>query len=139
MDLIRSAESFWERAGALWGATVHVIHRQTQADGGRRMVAYEWLCADPLARFAELYELMGMEWTPKAERGIGKGDVEGDTMTYSLHRPAAIQVDRWKDRVTPDQIESCRQFVEPFGLPYYPDFEPYVETFSGEAPVTALD
>ncbi len=139
VDLIRSAESFWERAGALWGATVHVIHRQTQADGGRRMVAYEWLCADPLARFAELYELMGMEWTPGAERGIGKGDVEGDTMTYSLHRPAAIQVDRWKDRVTPDQIESCRQFVEPFGLPYYPDFEPYVETFSGEAPVTALD
>ena len=78
---------------------------------------------------------MGMEWTPEAERGIGKGDVEGDTMTYSLNRPAAIQVDRWKDRVTSEEIESCRQFVEPFGLPYYPDFEPYVETFSGEATV----
>ena len=47
-DLIRSAEGFWERAGALWAATVHVIHRQTQADGGRRIVAYEWLCGDPV-------------------------------------------------------------------------------------------
>ncbi len=139
VDLINSARTFWERAGALWGATVHVIHRQTRADGGRRIVAYEWLCADPLARFEQLYELLDMEWTAEAERGIRKGNVEGDSMTYSLHRPAAVQVDRWKDRVGPEEIASCRRFVEPFGLPYYPDFEPYVETFSGEAPATVPD
>ena len=42
-ELIGSSRSFWERAGALWAATVHVIHRQTQADNGRHIVAYEWL------------------------------------------------------------------------------------------------
>jgi hypothetical protein len=33
--------------------------------------------------------------------------------------------------VKPDEIEACRRFVEPFGLPYYPGFEPYVEHFGG--------
>lgn len=63
-------------------------------------------------------------------------NTEGDNLVYSLHRPTAIQVDRWKERVAPEEIEACRRFVEPFGLPYYPDFEPYVETFSGAASVT---
>ena len=41
-DLLRRAQGFWERAGALWGATMYVIHRQTSArvpprDRGLRM------------------------------------------------------------------------------------------------------
>lgn len=132
-DLIRSAGSFWERAGALWGATVHVIHRQTRADDGRLVVAYEWLCGDPEGRMEELYRLLGMAWGPRALRGVRATNAESDGMTYSLHRPAAVQVDRWKDRVSAEEIEACRRFVEPFGLPYYPDFEPYVVTFSGTA------
>jgi Sulfotransferase family len=134
-DLIRSAESFWERAGALWGATVHVIHRQTQADGGRVLVAYEWLCGDPAARFAELYRQLGLAWSKRTERRVRKTNAEGDTQTYSLKRQATIQVDRWKSRVTTGEIEECQRFVEPFGLPYYPDFEPYVDTMSGAASV----
>ena len=61
---------------------------------------------------------------------------DGDNLVYSLHRPTASQVDRWKEQVAPGEIEACRRFVEPFGLPYYPDFEPYVESFSGAASVT---
>jgi hypothetical protein len=34
-ELIRSATGYWERAGALWAATIYVIHRQTRADGAR--------------------------------------------------------------------------------------------------------
>ena len=135
-DLIRSAESFWERAGALWAATVHVIHRQTLADGGRLVVAYEWLCGDPAARFEELYGLLGMTWNSRTSRRVRETSTEGDNLVYSLNRPTAVQVDRWKERVTPEEIEACRRFVEPFGLPYYPDFEPYVEALSGAASVT---
>ena len=136
-DLLRSAGTFWEKAGALWGATVYVIHRQTQADRGRLIVAYEWLCGDPVERFQQLYGLLGMGWSGSAARGIARSNAEGDGKTYSLQRPSAIQVDRWKERLAPEDIDACRKFVEPFGLPYYPNFEPKVETFSGAAPVTA--
>jgi Sulfotransferase family len=134
--LIRSATGFWERAGALWGATIHVIHRQTQADRARHIMAYEWLCANPEPRYRELYGLLDLRWTARTAAGVRETDSEGDGGTYSVHRQAASQVDRWKKVVAVDDIAACRRFVEPFGLPYYPGFEPAVENFEGTAAVT---
>jgi hypothetical protein len=133
-DLIRSADSYWERAGALWAATTYVVHRQTQADRGRIIVAYEWLCGNPVPRFQALYRHLGLTWTRRAERFLHHSDHEGDERIYSMSRSTAKQVDKWKDRVSPEDIEACRRFVDPFGLPYYPGFEPVVESFSGDRP-----
>ncbi len=124
-DLIRSATGYWERAGTLWAATVYVIHRQTGVDRGRIIVSHEWLCGDPVRRFEELYGRLGMTWTRRAERFILASDEEDDGHTYSMSRPTAKQIDKWKERLSVEEIESCRRFVEPFGLPYYPGFEPY--------------
>jgi hypothetical protein len=125
-ELIRSAASFWERAGALWAATVYVIHRQTAAASDRKILLYEWLCGDPLNRFQQIYHELDLTWSPRAERFIRASDAEGDHHTYTLKRPAARQIDKWKERLSAEEIEACRRFVEPFGLPYYPGFEPYV-------------
>ena len=138
-ELIRSADGFWERAGALWAATVLVVHRQTQADNGRLIVSYEWLCGDPVSRYRDLYDRLGLAWNARTERKVRSTNAEGDNKVYSLNRPAARQVDGWKERVKPDEIEACRRFVEPFGLPYYPDFEPYVDSFSGTEPLILRD
>jgi hypothetical protein len=138
VDLIRSADGFWERAGALWAATVYVLHRQTQADGDRLIVAYEWLCGDPVARFQDLYRRLDLTWTPGAERFLRGSDAEGDQATYSMTRPTAKQIDKWKQQLSATDIEACRRFVDPFTLPYYPGFEPYATSFSGdEAGATA--
>jgi Sulfotransferase family len=132
VDLIAGARSFWERAGALWAATVHVVHRQTLRDGGRLIVAYEWLCTDSVTRYQDLYDRLDLDWTQRAERFIRSSDTDADSRTYSLRRPTAAQADKWKTGLSHSDIEACRRFVEPFGLPYYPDFEPRVESFSGE-------
>ena len=132
--VLRNARSFWERAGALWAATVSVVHRQTGADGLRDIVAYEWLCGDPVERFRSLYAGLGLDWAPPAERFLSRANQEGAGWAYSLERSAARQVDRWRPRLTQAEIDACRRFVEPFGLPYYPDFEPAVETITGGPP-----
>jgi len=135
VDLIASARSFWERAGALWAATVRVIHRQTgAADGGRLVVAYEWLCGDPVPRYQDLYHRLDLDWSAGAERFLGAADTDADPGTYSMRRPTARQIDKWKKRLNREDIESCRKFVEPFGLPYYPGFEPRVGSISGDLP-----
>jgi cytidyltransferase-like protein len=134
VDLIRSARGYWERAGALWAATIYVIHRQTQADPRRLIVAHEWLCRDPLRRFPVLYRRLGLDWGPETERFIRDSDREGDDRTYSVVRPIAKQIDKWKTRLRPEDIDACRAFVEPFALPYYPAFEPFAKSFSGEEP-----
>jgi hypothetical protein len=125
-ELIRSATGYWERAGALWAATVYVMHRQTRADGARIIVSHEWLCGDPVGRFEELYRRLGMTWTRRAERFLRASDRKDDRRIYSMSRPTAKQIDKWKQQLTVEEIESCRRFVEPFGLPYYPGFEPHV-------------
>ncbi|HEY8259044.1 MAG TPA: sulfotransferase [Gemmatimonadales bacterium] len=131
-DLIRSAKSFWERAGALWAATLHVVHRQTQNDSRRLIMAYEWLCHDPLAGYRELYGRLEMEWTSKAAGFIRESNRGGDERTYSISRRTAEQIDKWIRTVRPEDVEACRAFVTPFQLPYYPDFNPAVGTFSGQ-------
>ncbi len=136
-DVIRSAGDFWERAGALWGATNYVIHRQTERDGARRIVAYEWLCAEPAPRYRELYGLLDLTWSDRTEARIEQTNTEGDSGAYSLQRRAAAQIALWKTKLTAEEVAACRRFVEPFGLPYYPDFEPAVGSFDGTRPVTA--
>ena len=133
-DLLRRAKGFWERAGALWGATVYVIRRQTPPESSREIVAYEWLCGDPVERFQELYLRLDMEWSAAAARFLTTANHEGDGWAYSLHRVAAKQVDRWRPRLTQGEIDACRRFVEPFELPYYPDFEPEVASVTGDLP-----
>lgn len=130
--LIRSAKRYWERAGALWAATVYVVHRQTQADKGRLIVAHEWLCGDPVGRFEDLYRRLGLQWNSRAERFLRQSDQVGDDRRYSTNRPATKQVDKWKQGLSAEDIEACRRFVEPFELPYYPGFEPYVASFGGD-------
>jgi hypothetical protein len=134
VDLIAGARSFWERAGALWGAITHVVHRQTRSDSDRLLVAYEWLCGDPVPRFQELYRRLDLRWTDRTERFLRAADTDANPSTYSMRRPTARQIDKWKQRLDPADIEACRRFVEPFGLPYYPEFEPRVGTISGDRP-----
>jgi hypothetical protein len=134
--LLRRASGFWERAGALWAATMYVIRRQTGPESAREIVAYEWLCGDPVERFRELYRRLALDWSPAAERFLRRANHEGNvTWAYSLERSAAKQVDAWRSRLTQGEIDACRRFVEPFGLPYYPDFEPVVAPITVPPPV----
>jgi hypothetical protein len=133
-DVLRRAAGYWERAGALWAATTYVIHRQTEAGGGPLVVAYEWLCADPMTRFQELYAQLGLAWNHKVERFLKSSDRSGDTQPYSLNRPSEMQIDKWKQQLTRGEIDACRQFVEPFELPYYPGFEPRITSLRGDRP-----
>ena len=52
--------------------------------------------------------------------------------TYSMRGPTARQIDKGKERPRPEDVDACRRFVEPFGLPYYPGFEPGVGSFAGD-------
>ena len=76
-----------------------------------------------------------MTWTPGAERFIRTADTASEPGTYSMRRRNARQIEKWKQRLRPEDIEACRRFVEPLGLPYHPGFEPRVGSFAGDQPV----
>lgn len=121
--LIESASTFWEKAGASWGVLHYVINRQTSPDSRRIFVQYEWLCEDPLPRFQALYRRLGMEWNERVEAFLAQQE-RHDGRPYSLRRDSREQIAAWQKEVTPEEQEECRRFVEPFNLPYYPEFKP---------------
>ena len=134
-ELIASAGTYWEKAGAYWGAINYVVMRQTPPNGPRTILHYEWLCADPVPHFQALYRHLGLEWNKRAEAFLSNRE-RLDHRPYSLRRYPPNQIAAWQKEVTPEDQAACRQFVEPFGLPYYRDFQPDVDQpawFTSEA------
>ena len=124
-DTLRLAETFWERAGAMWGAVNRVVHRQQQAGGGHAIVPYEWLCADPVANFKALFDWLGLPWAVEAEKVLTWVRPEDRENPYGLARDSRAQIDRWRSRVSPEDQRQCLAFAEPFGVPFYPAFDPF--------------
>lgn len=124
-DLIRSAKGFWERAGAFWGAINLVVYRQAQAGGAHHVVPFEWLCRDAPAHMRLLYDRLGLAWTPKAEAFVAPKSAGVDGDPYSLRRDSHAQIDKWRQSVAQRDIDACRAFAAPFGLPVYDDFDPW--------------
>lgn len=121
--LIRSARTFWEKAGALWGATNLVVAKQRERRPARVILQFEWLCEDPLSRFRSLYNRLDLAWTPAARHFLEQHD-RRDDRSYSMQRRSREEIDRWRSELSARDIEECRRFAEPFGLPFYPDFQP---------------
>lgn len=125
VEHIRTARSFWERAGAFWGAVNLVVYRQAQAGGAHSIVPFEWLCRDAPSHMRLLYDRLDLSWTAKAEAFVSaeRGRTDGDP--YSLDRDSRAQIDKWRNSVSQRDIDACRAFAEPFGLPVYDDFDPW--------------
>ncbi len=124
-DVIRSARDFWERAGAFWGAVNLVVYRQVQAGGAHSVVPFEWLCAAAPVRMKELAGRLDLGWTGQSRAFVAprEADAEGDP--YSLERDTRAQIDKWCKSMPQRDIDACRAFAEPFGLPVYRDFDPW--------------
>ncbi|MBK1707165.1 sulfotransferase [Halochromatium glycolicum] len=132
---IRQAETFWERAGAMWGAVNLVICRQQAAGARHHIVPFEWLCRESEANFETLFARIGLPFPKAARHFLATSNKGGKKETiYSLSRRTRAQIDKWRSEVSTEDIVACRAFAEPFGIPYYDDFNPwFAEPTWGEA------
>lgn len=125
VDLISKAETFWQRAGALWGAINLVIYRQAKSGAAHSVVPFEWLCMDTSARMRELSLRLGMEWTKAAETFVAPTGQGTEGAAFSLERDSRAQIDKWCGVIPEQAIAECRAFAEPFELPVYKNFDPW--------------
>ncbi len=121
---IESADSFWERAGALWGAYYTVIGPQLRSHPRWVGVRHEWLCSDPVVNFAATFRRAGHDMPGATYAFLADSNRGGDEGAYSLTRSAASEIDKWKQAVAAEDAKTCRRVVDEFGLDLYPDFEP---------------
>jgi hypothetical protein len=80
-------------------------------------VSHEELSIDPRGTYQRLYEFCGLERDASSDAFIEDhigSDVGRDENPYGLHRNSAAMVERWKDELTPSEIERIRTGFERF-------------------------
>ncbi len=119
-----SSDSFY-RLGVFWGASYFVMQRIAATHPEWVWVTHESLCADPDAGFANLLTHFGLQQTARGRAFLQSHNrpLRPDETAFSVSRVAADQPDKWRDELTPDQVEAIRSGCVPFELleAFYPD------------------
>jgi hypothetical protein len=121
-SVIHKAGSYWEKAGALWGAVATMqiaAHRP-----GWVLREHEWFCLDPLRRFRQLVDWLGLTWTPAAEEFLSPWRRQVCGPGYGPWRDSRQEIRKWEGEITPAELKQLRDTLIQFDLPFYPGLEP---------------
>jgi hypothetical protein len=86
-----------------------VLHSAVEDHPARLAVSHESLCADPTGGFRQIYAGLGLTWTDEAERFVRESNRPGTG--YETARVAAEQPDRWKRRLSREQLQEIRDLL----------------------------
>jgi len=128
LQLYKSAETYWERAGLLWGAVHTVLFRQIASTGNNiRVVRYEDICDSPVEQFADLFRYFDIGLDHRVRQFI---NVTGNPDTprkqtpdtyFKIAKDTASQSHSWRDKVDGDDYRECARYAGSFNLPVYRD------------------
>jgi hypothetical protein len=120
---LEMAESFWEKAGALWAFKNEVVRRQIQNIDNVAIVPFEWLCLDPISHFQQLFAGLNLPWGNQVEEFLRQSN-QADDRRYSLRRRSSDEIEKWKKHLNEREISACRQFAECLAPHFFEDFDP---------------
>lgn len=108
-------------AGVAWeiGLFTSALRAAAQAHPEWSTVSHEALCRDPAAGFAGLYRQLGLGWTEDVERFLEESNRAGSG--YSTVRVAAEQPERWRRRLTSEQIREAWSVLSGFRADWVED------------------
>lgn len=78
-------------------------------------VVHEDLCANPVLGFAQLFAELGLPFSRPIAKWIRSSDREGSA--FETNRVASEQTNRWRRRLSPEQVRKILAMAESFGLP----------------------
>ena len=119
LTVLEKAKTPYEIFGALWGARNRVITNLIPKYPEWKIVFYEDFINDPFTCFRELFDHFKLTWTAKVEKYITQTTTIDKPGIATTHRVLKDQINKWKRKMTPAEVEQVRTFVVPFNLPYY--------------------
>ena len=114
------------RSCLLWELAYDVVDRAFRHLPGVTLAGYESLVEDPLTRFAEVYESLGLTWSTRAADRVRaatteRADAARGAMRWSLRgglsrtafRPmgSATALSSYRTRLTPEEIDRVRELT----------------------------
>lgn len=118
VDQMRASDDKFFKLGAFWGASYFVMQRLAQHHPEWGWVTHEALCADPNVGFTNLLAQFGLKQSPRGTAFLQSHNrpPRADENAFSVSRVAADQPDKWRDELTPAQVDAIHAGCTPFGL-----------------------
>ncbi len=107
-----------ERQAFVYGVGAMVLHEAVGRNPHWHRVRHEELCVDPATSVRELITAVGLDWGPVTEQFLAESDREG--VSYRTHRKAEEQPERWRKRLTNEQVDVIRTTLARFPAPLIP-------------------
>jgi hypothetical protein len=99
------------------GAITAVLHEVARQRPGTVILRHEELCADPIGRFREVFDRVGLEWSGAVERYLTGRDRAG-TRPYDTARIAAHEATRWQATLHGQEATHISDVAAGFGTPW---------------------
>ncbi len=115
------------RASLLWKMAYRTVHDLCLKHPEHQLVRHEDLSFDPVQGFRRLYAALGLRFTPQAERTIqasSNSDNPKELPASAVHAfqlDSRANLDNWKRRLSPEEIQRVRQITGEVAAYYYPE------------------
>ena len=113
------------QASLLWRVVYQVLAEYRRKSPNFLVVRHEDLSLSPLSRYKELYESVGLRFTPGAQRSILKSSSLDNPKELSRRSVHAVRLDsqtnlqNWKRRLDRGEISRVREITEEVAALYY--------------------
>jgi len=105
-----------------WAGNIAVAKQVVAAQSNWYWIYFEEMTNNPLEKFKTLYQQLQLPWTEEILAWI-HGQTTGDEGNfYQTKRDASTQADKWKDALSPEQIELIRENTRKFNTGIYDGF-----------------
>jgi hypothetical protein len=91
------------------GMQMSALHELLLTNPQFHAVDHEALCADPVARFRELANAVGLDWTAENEAVLVASNRPGTG--YELHRVQADLPGSWRRRLSPEDARTAATVI----------------------------
>lgn len=118
-------EDLFGQAGLLWRMIYAAVSRVQDDHPDFLVVRHEDLSLDPVGGYRRLYRTLGLAFTPRVEQTIHRSTGAGNPAErpseaiYTTRLDSRLNLDNWKRRLEPGEIERLRRLTEPVAGRFY--------------------
>ena len=111
------------QAALLWRVLYNAVDGYRERHPDWSFVRHEDASAEPVVTFEQLYEQLGLELTPDAREAIARASASDNpaelSTPHSVELDSAASLGRWRDDLTPAEVETLRERTRDVWLRFY--------------------
>jgi len=117
------------QSALLWTLIYHSVHTTLQRNPGFMAVRHEDIARDAVNGYRQIYKKLDLDFTPRVEKIILKSSSSDNPAEpsrrniYAVKLDSRSNIDNWKKRLNPEEINRIRETTNEVSSLYYSDSE----------------